>query len=245
MIKCPSCGAENLIGAIFCRACGDKLDIEDLKPDDVADAVAQKQGSKIGRIIRNLIGLVIFLAVVGVGLLVALPPARPQVTDLGEREQKVAQNRYQTLLAGKRGKYTFTIDEINYLARSEFGLTTEAKTEAAAAGESSGALVAEQVWIELAGGDRVRCVLKSKLFGTIPMFSSIAGTLSADGAGGLQFTGTGYTFGRLPMPVAPLQGPIEGRFHALLNAAPDIQEKLVPGVRGVEVQAPDKVVVQR
>ena len=35
MVVCPKCRADNQIGAIFCRECGDKLEIEEVALEDV------------------------------------------------------------------------------------------------------------------------------------------------------------------------------------------------------------------
>ena len=73
MIKCPKCDADNQIGAIFCRGCGEKLNLDDIQPDVVRDAAAkaveQRGGWDIGRIIRNVIGLGLLAALVGVLLM--------------------------------------------------------------------------------------------------------------------------------------------------------------------------------
>ena len=33
LVKCANCGHDNQLGAIFCRNCGDKLNIEEMRPE--------------------------------------------------------------------------------------------------------------------------------------------------------------------------------------------------------------------
>ena len=40
-IKCTKCGHPNQLGAIFCRGCGEKLELENLQPDVKASGRAK------------------------------------------------------------------------------------------------------------------------------------------------------------------------------------------------------------
>ena len=61
----------NQLGAIFCRGCGDKLDVETMRPK-VMDTKASAT-SGIGGLIRNLIGFLIFLGLAGVIVMMFYP----------------------------------------------------------------------------------------------------------------------------------------------------------------------------
>jgi len=61
-VKCQKCGAENRIGQLFCRECGTKLDISQLKPGHHLPAVSSM--AVVLRIIRLLIALIL-VAVLG------------------------------------------------------------------------------------------------------------------------------------------------------------------------------------
>ena len=47
MIKCPKCEADNQIGAIFCRGCGEKLELDEIKPETVMEAAESAMGHSI------------------------------------------------------------------------------------------------------------------------------------------------------------------------------------------------------
>ena len=91
MIKCPKCQADYQIGAIFCRSCGDKLDIDKLRPDDIKKAT-RNRAKLIGRIIRNVISLILLLAIVGGAVLMALAPPGDWSNTLNDAESKERNN---------------------------------------------------------------------------------------------------------------------------------------------------------
>lgn len=74
MIKCPKCGADNLMNAIFCRNCGDKLDLSKLtaeqqfgdlgsgkKPESKAVKKAKQIANSVGTLIIVLIIVALFI----------------------------------------------------------------------------------------------------------------------------------------------------------------------------------------
>ena len=68
MLKCPNCGTDNMLTAIFCRGCGQKIDLNAVKPDDFAK-VEKKKGPDT--FMQNLIGGII-IGVLLIGFLVGL-----------------------------------------------------------------------------------------------------------------------------------------------------------------------------
>lgn len=71
MIKCPKCGADNMINAIFCRSCGEKIDYSALKIEDQLGLDDEKsKRSKASQRANQIVGAV--LAAVIVILLAAL-----------------------------------------------------------------------------------------------------------------------------------------------------------------------------
>lgn len=70
MIKCPKCGTDNLLTAIFCRGCGDKLDFDALKPEDFENTESnakQKQSELANRIAAYVLialGTIFLLSVI-------------------------------------------------------------------------------------------------------------------------------------------------------------------------------------
>ena len=74
MIKCPKCGADNLMNAIFCRNCGDKLDLSKLTAEQQFGDLGNgkkpqsKAAKKMQQIANSLLTLVIVLLLVAVFL---------------------------------------------------------------------------------------------------------------------------------------------------------------------------------
>ena len=55
MINCPNCNHDNMIGAIFCRSCGEKINIDELRPEDVNQGVAKAKKLVSASVIRNVV----------------------------------------------------------------------------------------------------------------------------------------------------------------------------------------------
>ncbi len=64
MLRCPKCGTDNMLTAIFCRGCGEKLNLDEIRPDDFANIGPKKQDNTK----QNIIGG----AIIGVAALVFL-----------------------------------------------------------------------------------------------------------------------------------------------------------------------------
>ena len=61
MLRCPKCGTDNMLTAIFCRGCGERLNLDEIKPDDFANIGPKKQDNTK----QNIIGgaIIAFLVV--------------------------------------------------------------------------------------------------------------------------------------------------------------------------------------
>ena len=71
MIKCPKCGADNMMNAIFCRQCGDKLDLAALKIEDQLGlddngGKAKKAQQKANQIVGAVLAFVIVVLIAAV-----------------------------------------------------------------------------------------------------------------------------------------------------------------------------------
>lgn len=67
MLRCPNCGTDNMLNAIFCRGCGQKIDLNAVKPEDFEKVEIKKNNT----FMQNLIGGII-IGVLLVGFLVGL-----------------------------------------------------------------------------------------------------------------------------------------------------------------------------
>lgn len=62
-IPCKECGAKSPMGAVFCRTCGEKLDISDLKPENLKKKKDSKVSPLVMRRITSLCFMLVCLAV--------------------------------------------------------------------------------------------------------------------------------------------------------------------------------------
>jgi len=166
MIKCEECGNDNPLGSIFCRQCGAKLDIENIKPD-----LEPKSKMNIISLVRNIIGGIVLLVIVWIiGSMVI--PQSPVNHILDEEGQKKADEKLEFLLAKIKGKfgenkYTFTPDEVTYLYNTKLTASETGDDQSYQIGN-----VYFSTW-----GEQVVILMETKFLGVMPVTFSIKGTI--------------------------------------------------------------------
>ena len=92
-VPCGECGAKNQLGAIFCRECGEKLDIENLKPEEQKSNPI-KNFKISGTLIKRLLTLAFLIWVFWIGSKIVakreLPPS-----DVTPKTEKAANRLYE------------------------------------------------------------------------------------------------------------------------------------------------------
>ena len=115
LLKCDECGFDNQLGAIFCRECGAKLDVEAMRPE----VKEHKAKINFGDLARNLLAV----AVLG-GLAFAIGmmfyPEKSTPVDLDAKAITATDTKFQSLINKIGGEqeeatYIFTPDEVTYL----------------------------------------------------------------------------------------------------------------------------------
>ena len=149
MIKCQKCGFENQMGSIFCRECGEKLDMDAIDPNKLQKDVNKEKSIKLAKKrIRGLISGLISLLVVAAFIFVVIhvrkdPPyvlgdaaaAAPAEGEAAEgentdgavvvsEEESKALSRYNDACNGASGnrrltKETYTYPEINLMIKKK------------------------------------------------------------------------------------------------------------------------------
>jgi hypothetical protein len=166
MIKCEECGHDNPLGSIFCRQCGGKLDIENIKP-----TLEPKSKMNIINLVRNLIGGIILLVVVWIIGSMAIPQSSVNRI-LDEDGMKKADEKLDFLLAKIKGKfgenkYTFSPDELTYLYNAKLTASETGDEQSYQIGN-----VYFSTW-----GEQVVILMETKLLGVVPVSFSIKGTI--------------------------------------------------------------------
>ena len=119
MIKCQKCGFENQMGSIFCRECGEKLDMDAIDPNKLQKDVAKEKSVKLAKkrikeAISTGFGLLVVVAFLGVvfyngGL---RKYEEPEVNDTA------ANQKYNAAATGSAvGKVKYTYPEVNRMLK--------------------------------------------------------------------------------------------------------------------------------
>ena len=226
MIKCSKCGFENQMGAIFCRGCGEKIDMNALDPETVAKSKdAAERGKKIAKFFRHTLGIIILLAIAGaVG--VAFIPCGDAYTEAPEAALKSVTPKIELLgmedLAIIPRDTAFTVDEINALFNQRFlkkdapaGAQPQADTQAAPAAEEKsgfGFYDIEHVQFSIHEG-KLHATLHVKLVGKVPMTMLLVGTPKfGDEVAPVGFDVESASWGRVPMDLEFLRKVVTDKY---------------------------------
>lgn len=225
MLKCPKCGSDNMLGAIFCRNCGDKLNLNDLRPMDIPRSKDPHAFSFLKLVYRFFV-LALLVGVAGILAMILLPPKSPMVTPT-EAEKALAERKFQTLTtltARSPESAMFTSAEATALAMKKI-LPDPAKAEGLV-------LVPERISVEFLASGCISIQVSSNLFGKLPMHSTAVVQIDA-GEGGVTATVLKVSAGRLALPgvLAPF---ISERMLPMFADNGDVK-KLKLDIRKVEV----------
>ncbi len=245
MIRCPNCDAENQIGAIFCRSCGERLNLDELKPEDIANQ-SRPSGLKTvaeicGRVIKLAILLLIILCLVG---LFIQPPQGIEEYEEGEKLYRGALAKLDSLKRGVPAgtQYSLSAGQINALADAQGGFAGEnwgVRTDREQTGKGILHTVDVHVWPR--NGGFVKCVLKSKLMDKLPLYVTVLFHLEV-GDEGLESNLVSAKVGRVPMPGPAARFPLT-RFETIFPDTPELFNEVAPLIRQIET-SPDEIAIE-
>ncbi|MBT3374922.1 MAG: zinc ribbon domain-containing protein [Lentisphaerae bacterium] len=226
MINCPKCGAENMIGAIFCRTCSSKLDLDELRPEDFEEK-EETLAKKAGAVAQRILVVLISVLVVGVLVLMMLPVSGlVDVSGVDQRGVSKSVSRFRRMhtnkLTSKYRSLTFEDADLTALANFVFGLRPGADPVASLAPEAGsysgqGSLTPEFLSVEMLDGGKTRLILRALLFGKLPVYCTLLGRLEVVSGGGVTFTSYSAKFGKMPLP-GSLKGVVVDNISALFLA---------------------------
>jgi len=121
MLQCPKCKFENELGRIFCHQCGNKLDLNQVKPATEGARIRRRVALSTGRLLRVLIELalagVLILGIVLVCMVPEVVRVQPTNADLIAADTK--RLALQQLVNGRKsGKIEVTTVELNAFLHS-------------------------------------------------------------------------------------------------------------------------------
>lgn len=226
MINCPKCGADNMIGAIFCRTCGEKLNLNELSPE-IFDAPPVPAGVKIARMAQRIVILVIVLGIVAFLAGLFWPATLVTTGALDQNALGVAQRKYQALQAPTNrtpNQIPFSADEATAIVNQTLGLPS------AGTGNKKPQILSTEF---LASGN-CKFTLKTLVFGQVPMYTTLIARPSVPSPGTVQFQVLKATIGKLPL-VGGLRNQGIAQFTALnvgsvfANAKAHVKDVAVTG----------------
>ncbi len=227
MLVCPKCNTENRIGTIFCRDCGEKLDVADMR--------AQKRSERGGGRGRKLIRLVVSLVILGVIAYVAIALFTPVETIVGT----VPPDRAETVWRN----YRRVVEETPGVSGEQFVLNSAEATalfnrilafDKNGFETGAGALVPEKIIIELLSGNRVKAIIRYNVFGRLISDTMLIGRIEVvQGSNRVRFHPESYQLGQLSMKWR-FQTLVTGRFHQQFSGRPDL-EKAIGLIQELEI----------
>ena len=227
MITCPSCGARNRIGTMFCADCGAKLDMEqaEIEIKKSQQGIHSRGVKRSFRIVRTLISLALLagLAYVLVGVFLPVPDLVSEAAD--GADNAVALTKLDAMLKGGVGPrnvdmaYTFTSVEATLIANRLLGLEAgDGEAADAAERETGFTLIPSQLSVEFLASGFVRLVLCSHSYRDVKMYSVLIGRFEV-GDDEVRFVTRSARAGRIPT-FGPVTDTIATRFAVLVADDP-------------------------
>jgi hypothetical protein len=226
---CPACNTENRLGAIFCRSCGGKLQIEDVSRENFEEktGVKLKEGVKIGKIIRNAAILVVVLALAGSIFLMTRVPAFDKI-ETSEEALKKYETATKWIEWAKKNDYNYQLDISEEALNAHISDSIESIKK--------GPVEFKEITIDLLGGNRVQAWFSGKLKNFDIIFS-VAGLVNLKG-NKLDFTIESAKIGNLPLP-----GFLSGKVFADMLTLSGDDQKLLDSANAIII-SDDKVTVK-
>lgn len=188
MIKCQKCGFENQLGAIFCRQCGGKLELEELRPE-VKDK--KKQGCfKLG---CKLFVVMFLLTISALVFVLFFPLSYTEYAPMQEKEKTALDKKMKDMKDALEGKskvrfYTITPAEMSALLQDFIK-------------EYAPDFKIDDIVIEIKDGKPI-LILQQKFLGVLRFRSELSGdfgiTTNKDGKNAFDPTIENFKFGNLP-----------------------------------------------
>jgi len=217
IIKCPNCGHDNQLGAIFCRNCGKKLDIEQFRPA-VKD---MKYKAGVGEIIQKVLGIVTVLMIVALLAAAFIPFGLTSYEQPSAELAKAAKDKLDAVSASLVGSGT----KKHSFSPAEFSAAYNAELLATA----SDAGVDRVRFDLLPSGDAAVIRMDSKLVGFLPIHLELFGKPTSTGA---NFDVSSAKIGYLPIPIPFLRDLVASKAAGLTHGD---SQKFVSAIRGVEM----------
>ena len=202
-LKCPKCGTDNLLTSIFCRGCGEKLDLNAMKPDTVQKAGGDKAKKKTSPAAKAVTAgltvlLILFIAAFfcPTGGLKGNEPSEQakkdfqalQKTKSASSGKKKNKNKKTAPAPAQPKSFTFNDDDSTALANKTLGLPKKEGNE----------VLPQNLSVRYQEDNTLQLILTCKLFGFLPM-DNVLYVKAEMNSGKLEFTPLSARIGFIPM----------------------------------------------
>jgi hypothetical protein len=223
LIKCQKCGHENQLGAIFCRSCGDKLDIETIRPE-----VGKSRRFNVVKTIRKLVTIFSFLVLAGVTAAIFIPSGFKDIKPLEEEAKEKTKEKFEDFMAkievvSKQREFTFSLPEATYIFNNFILAPQEDRRR--------------DLVFDATRGGRLNFITYSMILDKVPLRVEISGRIipidldeNEDNADNMAFKYNvlSVNFGHMPIPSAISEKILE-KFKPLLE-----NERVVKILKAIE-----------
>jgi hypothetical protein len=171
LLKCNECGNENQLGAIFCRDCGAKLDVENMRPE-VKD---HKPKGSIVEMAKNIVAIALLLGLALMFGSMFYPESAIQ-DELTDKEIAKTNIKFQALINKIGGEpeentYIFTPAEVTYLYNNKLIESVE-----------GGGYAIEKLHFSLDAYDNVVLLADATMFGGVKVSFKLVGAIEDEKA---------------------------------------------------------------
>ncbi len=243
MIRCPKCDAENQIGAIFCRGCGEKLDLDELQPEKVRSAAKQQAGSNINwfAVIKNIIMLGILVVLLGILAGLFMKPSMPEVGEISAGQRKASLAAFADYRNGQSATVTLNQEQANVVIRDLLGLGSEeeiAKIKEDYIAKGQVGMMTTGITVELLAENRMRVFMNEQHVEREwqKWTSVITVQLEADPKTGIKVKEVeSCAQGKIPLDMTSFsQEKIENRFITLTTGKQELNE-IIKGTDAIKI----------
>lgn len=217
-LLCEKCGTKNPLGEIYCKACGEKLNVEAMQErlQQRRDSFTLDDFKHYFRIARSITVWLLLALVVGVLVGLFLPVSMGKSGKISVQERESLEKKYMQVMAECSGtaakpqkEHAFSQGELTFLANWMAGLDQSDD-------EDPGfALAPIDISVQPLSSGYVRLVLRSRAMKKLKVYSTLVGRFVEKG-GEYQFVTTSAKIGKIG-GLPGIKGIVEKRFEPLFS----------------------------
>ncbi len=192
---CPKCGTDNLLNAIFCRGCGDRLNLNEMKPEDFLKKDDKKVTTPLWqKIFASVVSGIILL--IG-GLMICPSGGANKGTEVSEDVGK----DYKVLLKNKTKdkSLTFNSKDASALITKSMNLPQQA----------GGDILPQNFSVQFLDDDVIKVVMSTKVYGFIPVDYCVKAKFTVASKGNVTWEVRSAKMGQVPMLFGLKNIPVE------------------------------------